>query len=170
MKKAIYFLLMLMAVVSFSACSSDDDDNDGGQMDKYRQILIGRWKLKSEVTFVNQYSWNEENPVTGNLYLTLNSNGSCSFTGSASYDTYTEIFGEKTKIATKNISFEDYNVKTWSVGTTGADYDAAIFLTYYIEYQKMDWNLTFSVDFTSNTRIELHQNEAKDYYVFEKVN
>lgn len=157
--------------MSLGACSSDDDDDNGGaQISKYRQTLIGRWKLKSYVLFINQYAWNEETPVNGDLYLILNSDGSCAFTGKATYDLYTDIFGEKTKISTANILLSDYDIKTWNVGTTSSDYDAALFLTYYNDYQKSDWNLTFAIDIPSNTRTELHQNESKDYYVFEKVN
>lgn len=167
MKKTIYFLLMLMAIVSLSACSSDDDDNGSSQIDKYRQTLIGRWKLTGYNISVNAYYWNKDTPVNGNFYMTLNADGSCSFSGQATYDM---VADDGTKLSTGNILLSEYDVKTWSVSETSSNYDAAIIMNYYNTYQNMDSYISFATDFPSNTRIEMHQSESKDYYIFEKVN
>jgi hypothetical protein len=87
MSKIIKFCtwtVLLGLCISFSSCSKDEEETDRDELSKFRQSLIGKWRL-TEVYYVG--GWEEvENGTVGRF----NSDGTCTFYGYTSWEV-TEI-------------------------------------------------------------------------------
>ena len=140
-------MLMVMALPQMVACSGDDGGGDPSQT--YADKLPGTWtftEINAQYGTSIASGWT---PIVGNIVLQINKNGSCSLSGTGSYEFQ---YGDNYMI---DISLGNY--KTWNVGTTNENgFDCIIWLYYKNDKGEETFDPYF-LKFNSNNEIVLRQ-------------